>query len=315
MRLAVAANGRAPTSEVLALARACDSLPVAEMWITEDYFERGAFAVAGAALAVTQRLRVGLGVVNPWTRHPVLTAMEAAALAEIGPGRVLLGLGASNARWMGEQLGLPFDRPLSRLLGSVAIIRAALSGEAVDQAWDGQRLAAKLAFTPPGPIPIALGVKGERALRAGAGVADVLLLSALSSPDYVRWVRTVVGPRPRLDVLVGASLDDDAQQARDRIRPFVATYLGVHGDQPITRVAGIGPGLAAQLRTGWISGTPRTDLVSDEMLARFCLAGDDQDICAGVAAFADAGADSLVVQNRGPGDPAEVLARISQLLG
>jgi 5,10-methylenetetrahydromethanopterin reductase len=216
---------------------------------------------------------------------------------------------------MGEQLGLPFARPLSHLLGSVAIIRAALAGQPVDQEWNGQRLAARLAFTPPGPIPIALGVKGERALRAGAGSADVLLLSALSSPDYVRWVRTVVGPQPRLDVLVGVSLDDDAALARERIRPFVATYLGVHGDQPITRVAGIGPGLAAQLRAGWVSGAPRTDLVSDELLARFCLAGDDTGIGAGVAAFAAAGADSLVVQNRGSGDTARLLARISRLLG
>ena len=83
MRLAVAANGRAPTSEILALAGTCDSLPVSEMWITEDYYERGAFAVAGAVLAVTKRLSVGIGVVNPWTRHPVLTAMETAALAEM----------------------------------------------------------------------------------------------------------------------------------------------------------------------------------------------------------------------------------------
>jgi len=316
MRLAVAANGRAPAAEVLALARACDALPVADMWLTEDYFERGAFAVAGAVLAVTQRIRVGIGVVNPWTRHPVLTAMETAALAEIGPGRVLLGLGASNARWMGEQLGLPFERPLGHLLGSVTIIRAALGGKPVDQEWNGQRLAAQLAFTPPGPIPIALGVKGERALRASAQSADILLLSALSSPEYVRWVRTVVGPQPRLDVLVGVSLDDDAALARDRIRPFVATYLGVHGDQPITSVAGIGPELAAQLRAGWVSGAPRTDLVSDELLTRFCLAGDDSGIRAGMAAFAAAGADSLVVQNRGrPGDAAQVLARLSRLLG
>jgi 5,10-methylenetetrahydromethanopterin reductase len=315
MRLAVAANGHAPAGETLALARACDALPVSEMWITEDYYERGAFSVAGAVLAVTTRLAVGIGVVNPWTRHPVLTAMETAALAEIGPGRVVLGLGASNARWMGEQLGLPYERPLARLLDSVSIVRAALAAEPVDREWGGRRLAARLAFVPPGPIPVALGVKGERALRAAAEVADILLLSALSSPDYVRWVRTIVGPRPRLDVLVGVSIDDDAALARERIRPFVATYLGVHGDQPITRVAGIDPPFAAQLRAGWTGGTPRTDLVTDELLTRFCLAGDEKDMRAGMAAFAAAGADSLVVQNRGAGDAAHVLTKISGLLG
>src|SRR3981081_3139858 len=148
MRLAVAANGRAPTSEILALAGTCDSLPVSEMWITEDYYERGAFAVAGAVLAVTKRLSVGIGVVNPWTRHPVLTAMETAALAEIGPGRVVLGLGASNVRWMGEQLGLPFERPLTILLDSVSIVRAALAGGPGEPAWCGQRRAAGTGFAP-----------------------------------------------------------------------------------------------------------------------------------------------------------------------
>lgn len=315
MRLSVAANGHAPTGEVLALAHACDALTVGELWITEDYCERGAFAVAGAVLAVTSRLTVGIGVVNPWTRHPVLTAMETAALAEIGPGRVVLGLGASNQRWMGEHLGLPFERPLARLTGSMSIIRAALAGQPVDQEWGGRRLEARLSFAPPGPVPIALGVKGARALRAGAESADILLLSALSSPDYVRWVRTIVGPRPRLDVLAGVSLDQDAALARERIRPFVATYLGVHGDQPITRVAGIDPGLAGQLRAGWTDGTPRTDLLPDELLTRFCLAGDEKDICAGLASFAEAGADTLVVQNRGTGDAAQLVARLSELLG
>ena len=53
---------------------------------------------AAAAAAATERIAIGLGVVNPYTRHPALVAMETAALAGIAPGRVVLGLGSSNRR-------------------------------------------------------------------------------------------------------------------------------------------------------------------------------------------------------------------------
>jgi 5,10-methylenetetrahydromethanopterin reductase len=319
MRLAVAASGASPSTDVLELARACDGLAVDELWLTEDYYERGAFALAGAVLASTSRLSVGIGVVNPWTRHPVLIAMEAAALAEIGPGRVTLGLGSSNARWMDQQLGIAFERPLSRLGSAVTIIRAALAGAPVDQEWGGRRLDARLSFTPPQPVPLALGVKGERALRLAAGTADVILLSAMSSPAYVRWVRDLVGPGPRLDVLVGVSLQEDgepnASAARDRIRAFVATYLGVHGDQPITRVAGLDAATATALRAGWAAGTPRVGLITDELMVPFCLAGTADDVRLGIAAYAEAGADTLVVQNRGAGGAVSVLEQLSAWIG
>src|SRR5262245_6529811 len=68
------------------------------LWISEDHFHPGAYALAAAAAAVTERITIGLGVVNPYTRHPALVAMETSALAGLAPGRVVLGLGTSNRR-------------------------------------------------------------------------------------------------------------------------------------------------------------------------------------------------------------------------
>lgn len=314
MRLAVAASGKQPTRSVLALARICEDQGIDELWLTEDYFERGAFAVAGAVLATTSRITVGIGVVNPWTRHPVLTAMETAALAEIAPGRVVLGLGASNVRWMEQQLGIPFVRPLGRLEEAVVMIRSALAGEPVVSDGLGGRVDARLAFTPPGGIPIALGVKSERALAMAGRVGDQLLLSTMSSPQYVRFVREKVGPAMPLAAYVGVSCHADAARARDELRLFAATYLGVHGDHVITRVAGIGPELAAALRAGWLSGSPRVDLVDDTMLDTFCLAGTELDVARGIDALADAGLGTLVVQPHGTGDPAELLGTLRRLV-
>ena len=59
--------------------------------------------IAGAALATTEQITVRIGIANPVTRHPVLLAMEAATLEDIGPGRVRFGLGA--AEWTINDLG------------------------------------------------------------------------------------------------------------------------------------------------------------------------------------------------------------------
>ena len=86
---------------------AAERAGLGSVWIIEDYFHPGAYALAAAAAAVTERLAIGLGVVNPYTRHPALLAMETAALAGIAPGRVVLGLGSSNRRWIEAQMGDP----------------------------------------------------------------------------------------------------------------------------------------------------------------------------------------------------------------
>jgi alkanesulfonate monooxygenase SsuD/methylene tetrahydromethanopterin reductase-like flavin-dependent oxidoreductase (luciferase family) len=112
-------------------ARAAERAGLGSLWLIEDYFQPGAFALAGAAAAVTDRAIIGLGVVNPYTRHPALLAMETAALAGVAPGRVVLGLGSSNRRWIEAQMGIPFKTPLADLREGVSIVRRLLAGERV----------------------------------------------------------------------------------------------------------------------------------------------------------------------------------------
>ena len=240
--------------------------------MTEDYCERGAFALAGALAAATSRMTIGIGVVNPWTRHSMLTAMETAALAELAPDRVVLGLGASNPRWMYDQLGIPFERPIGVLRRTTEVVRGALSGDRVVTDDGRHDVDAQLAFVPPGAIPIVLGVKGEQALRLAGDVADGVLLSVLSSPAYVRWAaHHAAGARclPTSPSGVGRIM----QSAREQMRPFVARYLGLHGDHAITRVAGLDVERWEAFRRGWLDGAPRADLVDGAVLDTFAVAG------------------------------------------
>ncbi len=95
-------------------ARAAERAGFGSVWIIEDYFHPGAFALAGAAAVATERIGIGLGVVNPYTRHPALLAMETAALAGLAPGRIALGLGSSNRRWIEEQMDDPVQDAAAR---------------------------------------------------------------------------------------------------------------------------------------------------------------------------------------------------------
>lgn len=309
MRLGFSISGHRDAASAVAVARLAEDVGFDTVWITEDYCERGAFALAGAIAAVTEQIRVGIGVVNPWTRHPALIAMELASLEEIGGGRAILGLGASNPRWMTDRLGIPFDRPIGRLAEAVEVIRAMMTGEHVEHRGEHFRVSAGLAFPPPRRTPpIVLGVKGPRALALAAECADGLLLSILSSAPYVASVRERVGPGMELAAYVGLSVDRDAGAARGRLRPMVATYLGVHGDHEITRTAGLDPELCAAFRKGWLADAPRTDLVDDALLELFTAAGTVADAAASLGRLAAAGLDVAVVRDDPDTDP-EVLVR------
>jgi 5,10-methylenetetrahydromethanopterin reductase len=306
VRIGYAPKGDRSGAEAVAIARAAEAAGFDEVWLTEDYCERGAFAVAGAVAAVTSRLTIGLGVVNPWTRHPALLAMEAAALDEIAGGRSVLGLGASNARWMQGWLGIPFERPITRLRECAEVVRELLAGQRVTRRAGGFDLDVALNFTPARPIPIILGVKGPRALAVAADVADGVFLSVLSSPTYVRWARERAGgPAAQVSSYVMFSCAEDGALARDALRPQVAKYLGIHGDHDITRVSGLDPALGLEFRRRMLAGEPAADLVTDEILDTFAVAGDRDQCVLGLRRYADAGLDSLVVVDE-PSVPAEM---------
>lgn len=301
MRIAFAPAGRRDARTAVDLARRAERAGFAEVWLSEDYLERGAFAVAGAVAAATERVTVGLGVINPWTRHVALTAMECAALDEVSGGRLVIGLGASNKVWMQDQLGIPYHRPISTLTAFSDDLRALLAGRAAGSA--------RLSFAPVRPDPpVFWGVKGERALAAGAERADGLMLSVLSTPAYVRWIRER-HPRPGLALTGYAafSCDDEPARAYDRVRSRTARFLGMHGASPITATAGVPAEHADLLRSRMLAGQDAADLVDDDLVRTVTLAGDPERIAAGMTAFADAGLDTLVVMDDGVGDPLRVL--------
>jgi 5,10-methylenetetrahydromethanopterin reductase len=297
--LGLALMGHGVPGRATAWTRAAERAGLGSVWIMEDYFRPGAYALAAAAAAVSERLAIGLGVVNPYTRHPALIAMETATLAAIAPGRVVLGLGTSNRRWIEQQMGIPFKTPLRGLRESVEIVRRLLDGERVSYA--GELFTANdvaLEAPPPKPVPIMLGVKGPRALALAAEIADGVQCSILASPAHVRRVRaSTAGARADFKVIayVPVAVADDGARARAWVRPLVAHYLGLLHGQSILEDAGIYAARTQPLRDAFVAGRPAAaDLVTDDLLDAVAIVGTPAHCRAALARWAEAGLDGVI---------------------
>lgn len=316
MKLGFAPAGSRDAATAVDMAVIAERIGYDQVWVSEDYLERGAFAVAAGIAARTSRVEIGLGVINPWTRHVALTAMECAALDELSQGRLIVGLGASNARWMEGMLGFRFERPVRRLTEYASALRLLLSGNAFEGSVGDQHISASLSFSPlRNDVPIHLGVKGPVALREGSSVADGLMLSVLSSPAYVKWVASE-HPLMPLTAYVMTSIADSpgaaGGAARDRVRPRVAQFLGVHGPSRIASAGGVGEELAAEFRRRLLSGESAAELVDDDLLGRLALAGTPEEVRAGVERFEAAGLGALVGMDDGITDPEKMVSRFAE---
>jgi 5,10-methylenetetrahydromethanopterin reductase len=140
-----------------------------------------------------------------------------------------------------------------------------------------------------------------------------VLLSILSSPAYVKWVRDLLGPSARLWAYVTVHLDPDRDRARAAARPMVASFLGVHGEHEITRVAGMEAERARAFRAGWIASRPRIDLLTESDLDQYCAAGNTSDVRSHLAAQSAAGLDVAILRDVGTADAARQLADVLEL--
>src|SRR5262245_23741895 len=276
--LGVAMLGHGLPGRAIEWARAAERAGFGSLWVIEDYYHPGAYTLAAAAAAVTERITIGLGVVNPSTRHPALVAMETAALAGLAPGRVVLGLGTSNRKWIEAQMAIPFKTPLAGLREGVEIVRRLLDGQRVTYAGEVFSVTDVVLEAPPASrVPILLGVKGPRALALAAEVADGVHCSILASPAPVRRVRATTAARARREFTVIAyvpvAIADDGARARAWLRPPLARYLGALHGQSILVDAGLDAARTQPFRDALAAGRPAGELVTDEMIDTLAIGG------------------------------------------
>src|SRR5678816_4336091 len=92
-KLGLGIDGTTSMAETLTLAKEADALGFHSFWLSEGYHSRSAVVRATVVATSTRRIRIGLGILSPHTKHPALLAMDAASLDEVARGRVILGVG------------------------------------------------------------------------------------------------------------------------------------------------------------------------------------------------------------------------------
>src|SRR5699024_10702104 len=149
----------------------------AQLWLIEDCFYTTAPPLAAAALAVTNELTVGLGILPARARTAAITAMEIATLSSLAPGRVIGGIGHGVQSWM-AQMGVRPASPLTALDEVLSTVRALLRGETVNV--QGRYVTADEVSldTPPNPVPPVLaGVRGPKSMAVAGRASDGVLLA------------------------------------------------------------------------------------------------------------------------------------------
>ncbi|MGW1874577.1 LLM class flavin-dependent oxidoreductase [Streptomyces sp. NPDC001975] len=181
-----------PPERLRAVVRFADEVGLEELWLWEDCFREGGISTAAAALAWSEQVRVGVGLLPVPLRNVAITAMEAAALHRMFPGRAILGVGHGVQDWMG-QVGARAESPLTLLREHLGALRALLRGERLTVDGRYVRLDdVALDWPPTEPVRILAGAEGPRTLRLSGEAADGTILTAATPPDGVRRARRLI---------------------------------------------------------------------------------------------------------------------------
>jgi alkanesulfonate monooxygenase SsuD/methylene tetrahydromethanopterin reductase-like flavin-dependent oxidoreductase (luciferase family) len=180
-----------PPERLRAVARAADEAGLEELWLWEDCFLESGIAATAAALAWTDRLSVGIGLLPVPFRNVAATAMEAATLHRLFPDRAIIALGHGVQDWMG-QVGARVASPLTLLREHIEALQALLAGETVTTTGRYVQLdKVKLDYPPARPMPVYAGATGPKTRALACEVADGILLTAGSRADEIAAVRGV----------------------------------------------------------------------------------------------------------------------------
>jgi 5,10-methylenetetrahydromethanopterin reductase len=289
--LGVSIDGRAPITDVAAVARAAEEGGATTLWIACHLFLRDPVTTAALALGATRHIRVALMAMSPYSMHPVLIAMAAATLDEAFPGRVILCLGVGAPADL-TAAGIASPKPLDTIRQTLARCRALLAGEPVG----GRRL-----VNGGRKIPIVLAASRPHMLKFAGRAADGVLISAATSPAFVRaCLDTTAGGAEhgafRRIAIVYTRLAPTGKQEMDVLRRRIGFVLrGAHHAENI-KLSGA-PLDQAALAAAYAAEDWREveRLVSDDVVRRHAACGTPDDVKARLDDYRAVGLDQIVI--------------------
>jgi 5,10-methylenetetrahydromethanopterin reductase len=323
-RVALYLQDKHPIREGMEYARLAEEEGFEAVWQAESRLVREATVPMAAFAAVTERIAVGSGVVNNWTRNVGLLAATFSTLDDLAPGRVKLGIGA----WwdpLAAKVGIHRRKTLTAMRETVEATRRLLALERVT--YDGEfvhlddvEIDIVHGDRSPKQVPIYIGATAMGMMELAGEIGDGVLLNYLVGPAYNREAmqhleagaaragRTLEDvDRPQLVV---CSLDDDRSLALDRARELVAQYLG---QQPhIMKASGVDASLLDEI--GAVLTWPATpqqieramSLVPDDVVQLITASGTPDECRTKVEEYIDAGCTCPILYPLGDDVPAMI---------
>jgi probable F420-dependent oxidoreductase len=244
------------------------------LWFPEG-LGRDPFAVAAHILTVTKKLIVGTGIANVWKREPIAMMSAARSVAEMFPGRFILGIGISHGPMM-AQLGYKYEKPVAFMRNYLARMKSA----------------PYMAPPPKSEPPIMIAALMPRMLALTAAETQGTIPVHIT-PEQTARMRAALGPEKWICVQQVAILEADAAKARRAARSALTVYLSL-------------PNYLRSFRDMGFGDPDFGDGGSDRLVDSLIAWGDADAIRKRVAAHYDAGATEVSVSlTRAEGSPAE----------
>jgi 5,10-methylenetetrahydromethanopterin reductase len=316
--LAISMDGRAPISDIPAQARAAEAGGASTLWIACHLFLRDPVTTAAIALGATSRIKIALMAMSPYSVHPVFTAMAAATLDEMFPGRVILSLGAGAPADL-KAAGLEAVKPLATLDEAIALSRALFAGELIEHHGQSFQVQGRRLINGGRTIPIVLAASRPNMLALAGKTADGALISAATAPAFVRacldHAEKGAAGRPFHKVgIVYTRLGASEREAMDAIRrPIGFVLRGAHHAENI-RLSRAPLDQAALLSAYATEDWAEVDrLVNDEVVRRHAACGTPAHVRARLEEYRAIGLDEVVLG--GLDDTASIVAALAAARG
>lgn len=316
MRLSLSFTGFGSILADLPAVRAAEECGFDGLWYAEHICAHDAVVPATVYLRETERLELSLMGLSAAGRHPGMTAMELASLAEIAPGRVRAAIG-TGVPDMIAKLGRTVERPIKETIALHQSLKTALAGGNLTAEYPGFRFQQyKLnPLAPPPPLDI-MAVR-PRMVETAARYADGVCLSAGSSRAYitdtVARVEAVLAEagRPRdsfrISVVVPAFITNDMQRARTQVASLLSTF-----DAATTEYLAAGAIPDGALVDAIARGGPfeAVKVFTPEVIDAIAMVCPPDGIAQSLASYADTGVDEVAIAPFAPPDQVPGLIRL-----